>query len=534
MRLPMTSLVAIAAIGCRAPSAVDNLPGAAGTPWFRPATTCMACHDRLTTPAGEDVSYGTLWQASMMAHAARDPYWQAAVRREVIDHPHARAEIENECSRCHMPMAHEQARAAGRKLEIFANLAGAPAANPIAVEGVSCSLCHQISPARFGDKSSFTGEFVIEARPQPAMFGPYEVPPGSARIMSSAIGAQPTQGTHVQRSELCATCHTLYTHSLGPNGEVLGQFPEQVPYLEWLHSDYRETQSCQACHMPAVAEAMPITSVLATPRAGLSRHDFRGANFFMLGVLNRYRTELGVTAAPLAMNAAAARTRAFLQQDTARVAIVSVTRDGGRLVADVEVENLAGHKLPTAYPSRRAWLHVVVRDAGGAVRFESGKLHATGAIEGNDNDRDATLFERHHTEIASPDQVQIYESIMGDQAGTVTTGLLRAVVYLKDNRILPRGFDKTTAPRDVAVQGDATRDADFLAGRDRIRYAIELGDAKGPFTVDVELWFQPIGFRWADNLRPYDAAEPRRFVGYFTEMAPNSAIELTRATAVAP
>ena len=39
----------------------------------------------------------------------------------------------------------------------------------------------------------------------------------------------------------------------------------------------------------------------------------------------------------------------------------------------VAVENLAGHKLPTAYPSRRVWLHVTVLD-GPDVVFESGAI----------------------------------------------------------------------------------------------------------------------------------------------------------------
>lgn len=516
---------------CRAPSAVDTLPGSTGTPWFRPAAACMACHNNVATPAGEDVSYGTLWQASMMAHAARDPYWQAAVRREVTDHPLARAEIENECSRCHMPMAHEQARAAGRKLEVFANLANAPTANPLATDGVSCSLCHQISPARFGDKSSFTGEFVIDSRAQPSMFGPYEIPRGTARLMSSSIGAAPTQGLHVQQSELCATCHTLYTHPRGPNGETLAAFPEQVPYLEWLHSEYRETASCQTCHMPVVDQPMPISSVSGIRRAGLSRHDFRGANFLVLGMLNRFRDQLGVTAPPIAMEAAAMRTRSFLQRDTARVEIESAKREGTRIVVEVAVENLAGHKLPSAYPSRRAWLHFIVRDPTGRIYFESGKLQPTGAIEGNDNDRDRFSFEKHHAEITSSEQVQIYESIMGDHAGRVTTGLLRGAVYLKDNRVLPRGFDKTTAGPDIAVRGDAVGDPDFSAGRDRVRYAVQIDNTRGAVTVEVSLWFQPIGFRWVENLRSYDAPEPKRFVNYFSEMAAESAIELARARA---
>ena len=99
---------------------------------------------------------------------------------------------------------------------------------------------------------------------------------------------------HLRQSELCATCHTLYTHARGARDEVVGELPEQMPYLEWRQSAFREERGCQSCHMPAVEAATRIASVLGEPRTGLARHAFRGGNFFMQRLLNRYRTELGV------------------------------------------------------------------------------------------------------------------------------------------------------------------------------------------------------------------------------------------------
>jgi Cytochrome c554 and c-prime len=504
---------------------------------FQPSTQCMTCHNGVMTPGGEDVSFGTLWRASMMAHAARDPYWHAGVRREVMDHPRAQAAIENECSRCHMPMAHVQQHALGRQQTIFQNLpAAGAAADPLAVEGVSCALCHQIRTDALGSKSSFTGGFVIDTGTpleKRQMFGPYEVDPGRTAVMRSATGLLPTQAMHVQQSEVCATCHTLYTHALNAAGEASSEFPEQMPYQEWLHSEFRTTQSCQACHMPVVAQPTPITSVLGEPREGLSRHDFRGANFLMLGVLNRFRTALGVVARPAEMDAAIARTKSFLQSNTATVGIERTEIARGRLEVDVAVRNLAGHKLPTAYPSRRAWLRVTVHDRQGRLVFSSGAVEPTGAIVGNDNDQDGARFEPHYREIQSADQVQIYEAITGTQNRAVTTGLLSAVSYLKDNRILPRGFDKRTAPGDVAVHGEAFADPDFGAGEDRVRYLIDVDGAPGPFAIEVQLWYQSIAYRWAENLRVYRAVEPQRFVSYYDQMAPESAIMLTRAASTA-
>jgi hypothetical protein len=280
---------------------------------------------------------------------------------------------------------------------------------------------------------------------------------------------------------------------------------------------------------------MPITSVLGKPRPRVSQHTFLGANAFMLRILNRYRGELGVTALPQELDAAVAETQRYLGSKAAELAIVAAQRTDDRLHLEIEIASTTGHKLPTAYPSRRAWLHVVVTDGEGDVVFESGALRANGSIVGNDSDADAARFEPHYAEITSGDQVQIYESVMVDRADAVTTGLLRGVRYAKDNRLLPRGFEKSTAAADVAVHGEAATDADFVAGGDRVRYRVSLGAAaRAPLRVVVELNYQSIGYRWADNLRGYDADETRRFVRFYDDNAAASASLLARATIEVP
>jgi hypothetical protein len=125
--------------------------------------------------------------------------------------------------------------------------------------------------------------------------------------------------------------------------------------------------------------------------------------------------------------------------------------------------------------------------------------------------------------------VQIYEAIMGNTEGQVTTTLLRAASYFKDNRLLPRGFDKSVFQADIAVYGAAMDDVDFVGGGDRVRYEVELGTAQGPFTVEAQLLYQAIGYRWADNLRRYDAPEPDNFIRYY-EAVPNLPVTVASAT----
>ena len=499
---------------------------------FTASQDCMACHNSLIGPGGEDVSIGASWRASIMANASRDPYWQAGVRRETIDHPMHKDDIEDECSICHMPMMRAQAQMAGRKGEVFAHLPiGKDQGDDghLAADGVSCTLCHQITSERFGTRDSFVGRFVLNT-PEPGtrrtMFGPFEIDKGRTALMRSVTGVQPAQGTHVQQSELCATCHTLVTQAFGANGEVIGSIPEQVPYQEWLHSAYREERTCQSCHMPEVSGTTRMSSTLGEMRDGVHRHTFVGGNFFMLRILNRYRGELGVAALPQELDASATRTVQQLGTESAQVVVSHSQTVAGQLQFDVDVKNTTGHKLPTGYPSRRAWLHVTVRDAQGRQVFESGAIAADGHIEGDDNDADPERFEPHYTEIHRADQVQIYESIMGDARRAPTTGLLSATSFLKDNRLLPRGFDKATAEPDIAVIGEALADVDFASGGDRVRYAVPVGSPSGSLQIDVELRYQPIAYRWAQNLKAYDAFEPRRFVGYYEAMAAGSSTVL--------
>ncbi len=251
----------------------------------------------------------------------------------------------------------------------------------------------------------------------------------------------------------------------------------------------------------------------------------------MEGMLQDHRQDLDVQAQPEVLDAAIKRTIEFLQTKTAKVTICGTDVAQGQLTIHVQVQNLTGHKLPTAYPSRRAWLHVAVHDANGQVVFESGALNPDGSIVGNDNDADPLRFEPHYSEITSPQQVEIYEPILKDSEGRVTTGLLHAVGYLKDNRLLPTGFNKSTAEKDIAVTGKAADDPDFTGEGSLVSYKVSTGNAKGPFHVAVELWYQPIGFRWAHNLGGYQASEPQRFVRYYEQAASKSAVLLAKAEA---
>jgi hypothetical protein len=517
------------------PSAIGNTPYRTPS-LFAHSGDCQACHNGLVTPAGEDVSIGTAWRATMMANSSRDPYWQAAVRRETLDHPSHAADIQDECAGCHMPMSTRISRASGRKGTLFDHLPlGAPDAPELgrfAADGVSCTVCHQIAPDGLGTRDSFNARFTVTAPAADGIrriFGPFEVDSGRQTIMRSVTGYEQVEGPHIQESELCASCHTLITSAFGPDGQVVGSLPEQMNYQEWRHSDFRRERSCQSCHMPRTPGPIHAASVLGDERDSLARHTFVGGNAHMLRLLNRFRDELGVTALPSELEAAAAATVRQLQHETATLSLTTPQREAGRLVFDVGVTTLAGHKFPTGYPARRTWLHVVVTDDRGTTLFESGAVSEAGMIDGNAADTDGGIYEPHYDEITRPDQVQVYETVLGDRQGAPTTGLLTATQYLKDNRLLPRGFDKVTADAEIAVYGSAREDASFQGGGDRVRYAVPLPDGRR-VRVAVELRYQAIGYRWATNLMQYDAPEPKRFASYYRATAPGSTVVVATAS----
>jgi hypothetical protein len=503
---------------------------------FTGSGVCTGCHTFMKDQSGADVSIDKSWSAGLMANSSKDPYHIATVRSEVLHAPALREVVEGKCASCHTPMAVQSAIAAGEKtLLLDEGFLGADhTLHSLAMDGISCSLCHQVEQDNFGEAGSFGGGYLVDfelATGERLSYGPYEVEPQNVTAMKAASGFIPQQSAHMAAAELCGTCHNLVTPYLDAAGQVAGEFPEQAVYSEWLNSDYKDTQSCIDCHMPAAQGGVQLSITGGPLRAPFSQHIFAGGNAFMLNLLHKNGEQLGISSHPDNLEQAIRAAEEIIGNQSARLSLENFTLQGSALHGEVVITSLTGHKFPSGYPSRRAWLHITVRDADGAVAFESGAVDESGRIAGNDNDDDPARYEPHYPSLASPDQVQIYETILLDTDGSVTTKLLRAAVYVKDNRLLPLGFDKQNATSDTMVFGQATEDADFSAGGDRLELALELGEAQGPFTVQVELLYQSIGARWAQNLMSEESAESQAFTRYYASV-PNLPLAAARAELV--
>jgi hypothetical protein len=479
------------------------------TAYFAGSGVCAQCHSGLYDESRADVSIDSHWRSTMMANASKDPLWKAKVASEVSRNPKFTSIIENKCATCHMPMARTQAKFEGSAVEIGGK-GYLTTQNPFhesAMDGVSCTLCHQIQGSNLGSRESFSGNYTIDPgtkKPSRYIFGPYRNPP--ANPMRNMSGFTPTYSSHITTSELCATCHTLFTPTVDASGNVVGEFPEQTPYLEWKHSAFGSSgnlgKSCEQCHMPEAQGSVVISNRprRLAPRSPFSKHFFVGGNAFMLTMLQAHLSELGVTASKEQLNLTRKRTTNQLMHQTAEIAIETLRARNALLEVDLRVLNKAGHKFPSGFPSRRAWLHFIARDAGGKVILESGEFTPSGAITGNNADSNSEGYERHYDIIDGSDKVQIYEGIMENPGGAITYTLLEAGDFIKDNRLLPGGFRKEKADPIIAVKGFAAKDEDFTDGSDSITYRVDTSGFQPPYTVTVELLFQTVSYRFLRDL----------------------------------
>lgn len=518
------------------PTAVPTAAGVKGKPLttfntadFTGSGLCVVCHAQLADAGGNDVSIDKHWRSVMMANAARDPVFLAKVTSEIQRAPALEAVIEEKCSVCHMHMAFAQSKVDGSEIAIFDG-GFADKENELheaASDGVSCNVCHQIERENLGTAESFSGGLVIDTSTDPPdrkSYGPFPEP--FTNNMRRVAGFTPLAGLQTLNPALCATCHTLYTPYLDEAGNVAGEFPEQTAFLEWQHSAYATVgQTCQRCHMPEADGAVLISNSPRPPqieaREPFVQHHFVGGNVFMINLLKQNIEELELTCSTEHLDGTLQRLLTQLEQNALVLSVTEAKAADDTLTVAMRVDSLAGHKLPTGFPSRRAWIHLVVKDGSGQVIFESGQPQPDGSIMGANGDADAAAYEPHYDVITDPEQVQIYESVMHDYANRVTYTLLAGQSYVKDNRLLPSGFDKSTAGTDFGVYGKAATDGNFQGGGDQITYQVSIQGKSGPFEVTAEVLYETLSYRFTQDLAQDDTELVKQY------MAMHDAADLT-------
>lgn len=541
------------------------VPEAGGPKGFLTSSQCLGCHgasrenlaflfaDSKKKPV--NLSPYTEWRASMMGLAGRDPIFHAQLESEKTLYPSRREFFDNTCYRCHGVMGQRQVnldRHQPFEHQMVYALPDEPDGKygALARDGISCAACHQMAKDGLGTPAVFTGQFKQD--PPDAVNGPYDQV--ATLPMKQALGVTPRFGDQIKTSALCGSCHTVILPVFNSKGEaVLDQagkpkeFHEQMTYPEWQNSIYqneresmnRETaRTCQDCHMqkqflnrqllyrvanieddtyPFVDYRAPDKELTLRVRDQFSRHTLIGLNQFGLMMFQQFPSILGIRTADymfdegmLGLLTAQNSSTDLARNETAKIEVTSLETKGGNLEAEVRVENLAGHGLPSGVGFRRAFLTFEVLDAQGKVIWASGRTNQAGAIvKGTSEDilpseffydpaTGKEVFQPHYETITDESQVQIYEEVIEDAQGKITTSFTALDHVLKNNRLLPKGWRRDGPYGEfTAPHGDAERDPEYInpagaSGADRIVYRIPAARASGAASVRVTLNYQAI------------------------------------------
>jgi hypothetical protein len=297
--------------------------------------------------------------------------------------------------------------------------------------------------------------------------------------------------------------------------------------------------------------SLPADQLVLEERTFYARHQLNGINVFALDMFDQFRTDLGLYATdgllpdPLRgtyngqQNAVDG---AVLQaQSSAQVSLDSVTINGSQLQADVRVKNLVGHKFPSGVSFRRAFVDFQVLDGQGNVLWESGGTNANGAITDTLGNPLVTEFfspaqqtyQPHFwtgNRITSDQQVEIYEEMVLDPQGQLSTSFLSLDDKVKDNRIQPQGWSSSGPNADITQAEGTGADPNYQngCGCSVVRYQIPLTAVPNAAKVQATLYYQSIPPYYLRQ-RSEDASGPdtARLVKFTNELDVNKYTEIS-------
>ncbi len=448
------------------------------------------------------------YAGSMMANAARDPLFRAALQVANKD-----AKVGGElCIRCHSPNAWLNGRATP---------SDGSAINAEDLQGVSCSTCHRLVPP-----TATAGEATGDAAERTALTGPFITGSAAYIVDRNDVRRGPftvaaphgaALSGYLRSSEMCATCHDIdnpiltFDNVAGefklntlntPASAGARLFPVERTYSEWKNSSFATvsgvtglstlfpglkrkdgTESgpitvCQDCHMPMVASALANGSPVRT----VGKHQWAGGNSVWQDAITNV---WGTVAADTHFDQTQTTANKALGDDLLkRAAQVDISLVNGQ--AEVKVTNNTGHKLPTGYAEgRRMWLKVT--QFNGAT-----PIFTSGAWKGNQgpliNDPNLKIYE------IKQGISDAHAQTVGLPAGESFHFILNNKIF-KDNRIPPRGFTNAAfAARDAGPVAYSYPDAQYW---DTTTYPL----APGATQISVTLYYQTASDEYLDFLK---------------------------------
>lgn len=506
------------------------------------ADNCAACHRGNDAVQNSFRPYST-WSGSMMANATRDPLFWAALDVANHDVPGAG----DFCLRCHTSRGWYGGRVVKTGFgnpdnDVALGSAGCLLAGQYDSAdnldsdfgGTTCHYCHRLMPqgplgeaGYIGNANAWLddGECANTGEFEPCRRGPYTYANGDSQPPHAWV-----QSAYHTQGEICGLCHDVSTPdtSGGPlktlklaNGTDTGlPFPIERTFSEWRQSQYAQEpqQTCQACHMPMSEDPNASACVFTgfPNRSGnLAVHAFAGGNTWVPGIIKGQYGGGIVANGGIDRSASFDQTTAWAKQMLAGAAVLTTTIQDytppsgstpGSMAVQVKVTNLSGHKLPSGYSEgRRMWLNLQVRDAIGALVFESAAYDPASAT------------------LTKDPQARVYEVLQGiynhngtntcdveDGGGNPMFHFVLNDCIAKDNRIPPLGFRPATIDdpngyslRPVgATYPETSAGSGVLVNYDTAPYAITVpAGTIGPLTVSARLYFQTSSRDYIEFLR---------------------------------
>ncbi len=507
---------------------------------LEPSSACGSCHSDNNDAAARAYRPFPTWSGSMMANATRDPLFWAALDVANKDVPG----VGDYCLRCHTPRGWLDGRVVKPG---FNPLPGTPeqGANGCLLlgdydssdhansdfGGLSCHFCHRMMPEGPNGEPGYTdnGNIWVDDAAcantgdfEPCRRGPYDY----------TDGANPPPhpwdySEYHTNSEICGSCHNVTSPDVGSgplktlklaNGTDTGiAFPIERTFAEWQRSQYAQAPAtdCQSCHMPQSPDPNASACSFGGNRAGnLAVHEFVGGNTWIPAII---KGEFGPGLAGEGDNRDASfdQTIDWARELLGTAATVETTiqsysppgASAGSMAVRVKVTNHSGHKLPSGYgEGRRMWLNLQVKDANGALVFESAPYDSHTAVLGTDA------------------QARVYEVLQGifnhngtntcdvdDAAGNPMFHFVLNDCVAKDNRIPPAGFKPATAadpngyevgPVPAGIYPETAPGSGILVNFDNVDYtvAVPVG-TPGPLTATARLYYQTASKEYIEFLR---------------------------------
>ena len=483
---------------------------------------CQICHSDTENGAADPFSS---WQGGMMAQAARDGVFRAAL---AVANQDVKG-VGEYCLRCHSPRGWLEGRSTK-----------APDGSALTTEdmhGVSCDFCHHLV-----DPMSEEARKLVKSPPPGYGNGMYVADPANTvrGPYGDGKGAKPHQvakSTLHAASQLCAPCHDVSNPLQASDVTKQPPYaygPIERTYSEWSLSDFAAQGAkgtCQSCHYPAVAEGGKPTRYSLAARPYFVTHGPVGGSTWVQDAT--FVLWDGVGMSKPALETAQARTRKLLHTAaTLQADFPDAGGPGAGKNLRVRVTNLTGHKLPTGYPEgRRMWLNVTFLDSAGKALGEIGRYgDKADTLAGKAVDAPTLL---------DPEQTRVYECLPGlsaAQAAKVAKPVGASFhfvlndVMVKDNRIPPKGFANAA----FASHGAAPVGAQYKDGQnwDELLLPAPAGTA----TVKVRLMYQSVSWEYLKFLAEEDRTDDwgRRLYEAWTQTGRCAPEPIAEITASAP